>query len=109
MLTPELAVSGYSFLERIGTDWILSQPDEWMAQICGMAVRHRLTVFLSHPERDRQTRQLHNSLFVNSPDREVTGVHLKINVLRVGSKAWSPLGTEAAWAPGFHRPNDEWE
>ncbi|ULA64561.1 MAG: Carbon-nitrogen hydrolase [Nitrospira sp.] len=149
ILTPELAVCGYSFADRIGTDWIAPQPDEWMAQMSRLAARLRITLFLSLPEQDRRTKQLHNSLFVIAPDGALSGAHRKINALRVGSEAWSTPGTEAipvaaapldkvgllicadayspgiakslqrqgarllvsaaAWAPGLHGPNGEWE
>jgi predicted amidohydrolase len=149
ILTPELAVCGYSFADRIGTDWIAPQPDEWMTQMSRLAARLRITLFLSLPEQDVRTKQLHNSLFVIAPDGTLTGAHRKINALRVGSEAWSTPGTEAiavaappldhvgllicadayspgiagslrrqgarmlvsaaAWAPGFHGPNGEWE
>jgi 5-aminopentanamidase len=149
ILTPELAVCGYSFVDRIGTGWIAPQPDEWMTQIGHLAARLRITLFLSVPEQDQRTKQLHNSLFVITPDGRLSGAHRKINALRVGSEAWSTPGTEAipiaatpldkvgllicadayspgiaeslrrqgarmlvsaaAWAPGFHGPNGEWE
>lgn len=149
VLTPELAVCGYSFAGRIGTEWIGLQPDPWMTRLCRLAARLRVTVFLSHPERDPLTNELHNSLFVIAPDGALTGVHRKINALRAGSEAWSTPGTRAApvsappielvgllicadahspkiveslksggarmlvssaaWAPGFHGPNGEWE
>lgn len=149
ILTPELAVCGYSFADRIGTDWIAPQPDEWMIQMGRLAARLRITLFLSQPEQDLRTKQLHNSLFVIAPDGRLSGAHRKINSLRVGSESWSTPGTEAtpvaaapldkvgllicadayspgiagslrrqgarmlvsaaAWAPGFHGPNGEWE
>jgi len=149
ILTPELAVCGYSFVDRIGTEWIVPQPDEWMTQMGRLAARLRITLFLSLPEQDIRTKQRHNSLFVIAPDGTLTGAHRKINALRVGSEAWSTPGTEAtaiaappldrvgllicadayspgiadslrrqgarilvsaaAWAPGFHGPNGEWE
>lgn len=149
ILTPELAVCGYSFADRIGTDWIVPQPDEWMTQMNRLAARLRITVFLSVPEQDQRTKRLHNSLFVITPDGRLSGGHRKINSLRVGSESWSTPGTEAipvaaapldkvgllicadayspgiadslrkqgarmlvsaaAWAPGFHGPNGEWE
>ena len=149
ILTPELAVCGYSFADRIGTGWIAPQPDEWMAHMSRLASRLQVTLFLSHPERDPRTQLLHNSLFVIMPDGTVAGAHRKINALRTGSEAWSTPGTEAvpvavtpldragllicadayspgiaetlrrqgarilvsaaAWAPGFHGPDGEWE
>jgi len=149
VLTPELAVCGYSFVDQIGTDWIVPQPDEWMAQMGRLASRLHMTLFLSHPEQDQRTKQFHNSLFVITPTGTFAGAHRKINSLRVGSESWSTPGTEAipvaaapldrvgllicadayspgiadslrrqgarllvsaaAWAPGFHGPNGEWE
>ena len=108
-----------------------------------------MTVFLSHPERDRQTAKLHNSVFVIAPNGTILGHHRKINTLLVGAESWSSPGDQvvpvpaepfrrvgilicadahsrgiarslqaqgaqllvssAAWAPGFHGPNGEWE
>lgn len=149
IITPELAVTGYTFADTLGTDWIERQPDEWMNRISRLAACHRITIFLSHPERDPQSTQLYNSLFAIRPDGQVAGSHRKINALRVGSEAWSTPGTKAttvrltpfgqvglmicadaytpaiaarlktqgaralvssaAWAPGLHGPNGEWE
>lgn len=149
ILTPELAVSGYTFADTLGTEWIEQQPDHWMAKIYRLAARLRITIFLSHPERDPQSQLLHNTVFAISPDGRLAGTHRKINTLRVGSEAWSTPGTQAtafrmapfgaigllicadayspgianslkaqgakalvssaAWAPGLHGPNGEWE
>jgi 5-aminopentanamidase len=149
ILTPELCICGYTFADQIGTDWIMPQPDPWMRDVCQLAARLHVTVFLSHPERDQQTAKLHNSVFVIAADGTILGKHRKINTLRVGSEAWSSPGHEvapipadpfrrvgilicadaysrgiaqrfqaqgaqllvsaAAWPPGFHGPNGEWE
>ena len=109
----------------------------------------RVTIFLSHPERDPQSDLLYNTVFAIGPDGRLAGSHRKINALRVGSEAWSTPGTQAtafrlapfgtvgllicadayspgianslkaqgakalvssaAWAPGLHGPNGEWE
>ena len=149
ILTPELAVSGYTFADSLGTQWIEPQPDHWVTKVCRLAARRQLTIFLSHPERDTQSDQLYNTVFAIGPDGRVAGSHRKINALRVGSEAWSTPGTQttafrlppfgtigllicadaytpgiakslkaqgakalvssAAWAPGLHGPNGEWE
>ena len=149
ILTPELCISGFTFEDRIGTDWIREQPDPWMTAFCRQVAALRVTVFLSHPERDPRTAKLHNSVFVIGPDGAVLGTHRKINALPVGSEAWATPGEEAspiavppvgrvgvlvcadayspwiakslqaqgarllvsaaAWAPGLHGPNGEWE
>lgn len=127
----------------------MPQPDLWMTQFCRLVARLRVTVFLSHPERDRHSRKLHNTVFAIAADGRIVGKHRKINTLRVGSEAWSSPGEQAtvvpvppfknvgmlicadasskemarsfktqgaellvssaAWAPGHHGPNGEWE
>jgi predicted amidohydrolase len=149
IITPEFCVSGFTFADRIGTEWIREQPDPWMAGFGRRVAELGVTVFLSHPERDARTGALHNSVFVIGPDGAILGTHRKINTLRVGSEAWSTPGDEvaaiavapvgrvgvlvcadayspwiakslaaqgarllvssAAWAPGMHGPNGEWE
>ncbi len=95
ILTPELAVSGYTFADRLGTEWIEPQPDHWMVKIFRLAARRRVTIFLSHPERDPQSDQLYNTVFAITPDGRLAGTHRKINTLRVGSEAWSTPGNQA--------------
>ena len=149
ILTPELCTCGYTFADQIGTDWIVSQPDSWMKEFCQLVAQLNVTVFLSHPECDPQTTQLHNSVFVIGANGAILGKHRKINTLRVGAEAWSspseqaspilipPAGqvgvlicadayssgiaqslqtqgaqllvSSAAWTPGLHGPNGEWE
>lgn len=149
IITPELAVSGYTFADTLGTEWIEPQPDHWMSRVCRLAARLRVTLFLSHPEQDPRSRHLYNTIFAIDPNGRIAGRHRKINTLRVGSEAWSTPGTEAtpfrlapfgnvgllicadaytpgiakslkaqrakvlvssaAWAPGLHGPNGEWE
>jgi predicted amidohydrolase len=149
IITPELAICGYTFADTLGTDWIEPQPDQWVSSLCRLMAQLRVTLFLSHPERDSKTDTLYNSLFVITADGCVIGSHRKINALRVGSEAWSspgnraepialsPVGhvgllicadaytpaiannlkahgaqilvSSAAWAPGLHGPNGEWE
>ncbi len=96
IVTPELCVTGYTFADRLGVTWILPQPDEWMTQMGRLVARLGVTLFLSHPERDRESGNLHNSLFVLAPDGAIAGTHRKINSLRVGSEGWSSPGTQPA-------------
>ena len=149
IVTPELVVCGYTFVDRIGTDWIVPQPDPWMTHMSRLASRLRITLFLSYPERDRHSGNLYNTVFVIAPDGALAGAHRKINTLRTGSESWSTPGVQAApvpahpysrvgilicadayspgiagtlkaqgaqllvssaaWAPGLHGPDAEWE
>jgi predicted amidohydrolase len=148
IITPELCTCGYSFADRVGTDWILPQPDLWVTDLCRQTNRLGVTLFLSHPEREASSGQLFNTVFVIFGGT-IRGRHRKINALRRGSESWSRPGTTAvpvtappftgvgilicgdafspgianslkargaellvsaaAWAPGFHGPNGEWE
>ena len=99
ILTPELCICGYTFADQIGTDWILPQPDPWMNNFCRLVARLQVTVFLSHPERDRQTAKLYNSVFVIDAKGAIIGRHRKINTLRVGSESWSSPGEQVAPIP----------
>ena len=143
-----MAVCGYEFDAVIGTAWIEPQPDAWMAGFCRVVAALGVTVFLSHPERDRATGRLHNSVFVIGPEGRIIGRHRKIHALSGGAEEWSSSGSElepveceglrvgvlvcadafppapantlkakgarllvspAAWGPGPHEPNGEWE
>ena len=93
VVTPELCIPGYLFQNVIGTDWILPQPDEWMRSFCQSVKEYQLTVFLSHPERDPESSQMYNTVFVINPQGEIIGKHRKIKALR-GSEGWSTPGWE---------------
>ena len=95
VITPELFITGYKFAEVIGTDWILPQPDEWMQRFCGQVAEHGVTVFLSHPERDRDGDLMYNTVFVIGPDGGIIGRHRKVKALR-GPESWSSPGEEIA-------------
>jgi len=99
IITPELCVCGYQFTDRIGTEWILPQPDPWMASFCQLVAGLHVTVFLSHPEQDPQTAKLHNSVFVIAANGAIIGTHRKINPLRVGAESWSSPGPPGSPIP----------
>lgn len=91
VLTPELCVCGYDFVDHLGTAWIVPPPDAWMASMCQLAARLRVTVFLSHPEQDQQTEKRYNTLFVIAANGRILGKHRKINALS-GAEGWSSPG-----------------
>ena len=94
-VTPELCIPGYLFLKSIGTGWIQPQPDQWMTQFCQTVRQHRITVFLSHPERDPASGRMYNTVFIINPDGEIIGRHRKIKTLG-GAEAWSTPGWKIA-------------
>jgi predicted amidohydrolase len=95
VVTPECAVCGYGFRDVIGTDWIEPQPASWMTSVCRKLAKWKVSGFLCHPERDRQSGRLHNTMFAIDGDGSVAGKHRKINVLP-GSEAWAAPGTEVS-------------
>jgi predicted amidohydrolase len=94
-------LSGYQFVNRMGTDWIVAQPDLWMIQFRRLVARLRLTVFLAHAERDPCTDKLHNTVFVLGPDGGQLGTYRKIQVVPV-AETWASAGD--AVAPIFVDP-----
>ncbi len=95
ILTPELCICGYDFTDALGTAWIVPPPDPWTASLCQRAAHLGVTVFLSHPERDTQTGQCHNTLFVIGADGCIVGKHRKIRILS-GAEGWSSPGAVCA-------------
>ena len=93
VVTPELCISGYMFMEEIGTDWILPQPDAWTQSYCNLVKELGLTAFLSHPERDPATDKMYNTIFVINRRGEIVGKHRKVKALR-GAEGWSTAGSE---------------
>jgi predicted amidohydrolase len=91
VVTPELCLSGYQFAGRMGTDWIVAQPDAWMVGFRQLVATLRLTVFLSHAERDPVSDKLHNSVFVIGPDGGLLGTHRKVQVVPV-AETWATAG-----------------
>lgn len=148
LLTPELCVCGYDFLDQLGEEWIVPPPDPWMASVCHRAAGLGITLFLSHPEYEVETGKKYNTLFVIAPDGRILGKHRKVRTLS-GAERWSSPGTTAlpvcvppvglvgmlicadayttslaaafkaqgaqmlvsaaAWGPGMHGPEGEWE
>jgi predicted amidohydrolase len=94
-ITPELCLSGYQFVGRMGTDWIVAQPDAWMIGFRRLVAQQHLTVFLAHAERDPGTGKLHNSVFVLGPDGSQLGSYRKVQVVPV-AEAWASAGEAVA-------------
>jgi len=93
IITPECAVSGYFFLEKIGTDWIAPQPDSWMRKMLLLAREKKVTIFLGCPERDAQTGALFNSLFVLGDEGRILARHRKHRVIG-RAESWSNPGED---------------
>jgi predicted amidohydrolase len=144
ILTPELCVSGYEFVDTIGTDWIGLHPDNATTYFCVLAKLYQVVIFLGHIERKR-TGRLYNCSFMIDSTGEIIGHHRKINTaaepwsssgsiieptqwrnLTIGmlicADAYSPniaatlrakgaqlLVSPAAWGPGLHGSEGEWE
>lgn len=97
IVTPELATTGYEFVEHIGSDWIEEQPDSWVQVVTDFARQRRVTIFLSVPE--RVGNRLYNALLAIDRAGRIIGRHRKINALRVGPEAWSTPGEDINAVP----------
>jgi predicted amidohydrolase len=89
IITPELAVSGLQFSRKIGTDWIKSQPNEWMNDFRALVKSLNTNVFLGCPEKTN-VGELYNSVYVINRDGNIIGRQRKISTI---SDGWCQAGT----------------
>lgn len=100
LLTPELALTGYRFDLKIGTDWITPGPDAYVERMQRLAKKYEITLFFSHLEgiptapKGLHTSVVFNTLFVIDRSGKIIGRHRKINTIPV-AEDWSAVGTEA--------------
>ncbi len=92
-VAPELALSGYHFVSRIGVDWIEPQPDRWLSVVAAAARRVGIAVLVGAPERDARDQCVYNSAFLFDADGEMVGRCCKVNVAADG---WSTAGVETS-------------
>ena len=92
IITPELAVTGYDFVPRIGSDWIEAQPDDWLQSYAKLAASLGIAAFVGMPEKDVLDGKLYNSLQVIDRDGRHLGQHRKIHVIPGRLEGWSTPG-----------------
>jgi len=88
VVAPELCISGYQFIEVIGTDWIASRPDEWTTRICHLAQSLRLAILFGHAERGAAGNFYNSSLMIDATGK-IIGHHRKINT---HAESWASPG-----------------
>src|SRR5262249_51727829 len=93
VLMPELALSGYGFRVRIGTDWIPRTQANSMRWASALAAANGLAVIFTAPEYDEEHGRLYNSIMVFASGGNHLATHRKIAVLKLGSESWSSPGT----------------
>src|SRR5262249_7598158 len=93
VLMPELALSGYGFRDRIGTDWIPRTQANSMRWASALAAANGLAVIFTAPEYDEEHGRLYNSIMAFASGGNHLATHRKIAVLKLGSESWSSPGT----------------
>jgi 5-aminopentanamidase len=91
IVSGELVVAGYRFAPLIGTEWIGEQPDAWMRRLGELSAELGVVSFVSHPERDRESGRLFNSLFVIGRDGCLLGRQRKLRPTPI-SEGWASGG-----------------
>ncbi len=91
-VTPELAVSGYGFRDRIGTAWIAEGQAALLEWAGDLARQANLFLLLGTPEAGDH---LFNSMILFGPDGARRGHHRKVLALKAGSESWSTAGDRA--------------
>jgi N-carbamoylputrescine amidase len=93
IVTPELCLSGYLFVRKMDTNWIMPYPDTWTDHFRQLAAELRVTLFLAHQERDGDSGKLYNAVVVIGSDGAVLGKHRKVNVV-ASCEGWSTRGDD---------------
>jgi predicted amidohydrolase len=78
VITPELCISGYQFIDVIGTDWIAVHPDQWTNNIRQLAKALELAILFGHVERGCDDK-FYNCGFIVDARGSIIGHHRKIN------------------------------
>jgi predicted amidohydrolase len=91
VISGELVVSGNRFDHLIGTGWISSQPDPWMRRFAELTASLGVVSIMSHPERDDDSGELFNTLFIIGREGDVLARHQKLHPTP-GAEAWSSPG-----------------
>lgn len=94
VLSGELVTSGYAFAPVIGTDWIRSQPDDWMLNYAELTASLGVAVFVHTPDLDPAGAGLFSSLVAFDRTGRMVGRHRKISVIP-GAEDWTTPGTGA--------------
>jgi len=87
-IAPELCISGYQFIDVIGTDWIRAHPDRWAMQLSSLAKSLKLAILFGHAERERLDNR-YNSAFLVNADGITIARHRKINT---HAESWATPG-----------------
>ena len=95
-VTPELALSGYYFRDRIGLRWIGPRWKSHAAVLSRLARDNDVALFAGMPTRDGAPRRLHNSVLVVDRSGSVLGAYHKRSVIPGTVEGWAAPGR----APG---------
>lgn len=94
-ITPETVIPGYHFAELIGTNWIESQPDDWLRYMASLAGQLSLNIFLGYQERDPADGRLYNTVFCLDKSGVIAGRHRKMGISAGHTaEAWATAGEQ---------------
>lgn len=93
IVTPEMWLSGWSYPQCAGTNWIVEYPDPWLTRLASMLGEFGMSGFISYPERDPATGLLYNSVVVIDDAGELRGTYRKRNLIP-GAEAWATPGSD---------------
>lgn len=92
-LTPEMAESGYRFLEEMTLDEIPPFPSPWFEHLRTLAKTGNITLFIGFPERSGG--KYYNAVAMIGRDGNLSGVHRKIETIPGQDGAWADRGETA--------------
>ena len=90
---PELAESGYTFLNTIDAHSIPAFPNEFICDLRQVARTYDMNLIIGFPERDLKAQRLYNALVYIDSDGYIQGRHRKIHVNTERDITWEACGS----------------
>ncbi len=89
-LTPEMAESGYEFLEHMTLDDVPEFPSSWFEHLATLAEAENITLFIGFPERSGG--KYYNAVAMIDHDGNLSGIHQKIEIIPGPNEGWATPG-----------------
>lgn len=90
-ITPELAESGYEFVDHLSPEELPEFPSPWFRHLTDIARDEGITLFIGFPERDQN--RYYNAVAVIDQSGTITGVHQKMDIIPSIYEKWASPGT----------------
>ena len=89
-VTPELAESGYEFVDYCSLDDLTEYPSPWLLEMAARAKPYGMTMFIGFPQKIKD--KYYNAVVAISREGKIVGVHQKIDIIPSPEENWATPG-----------------